>query len=237
MRALRRVESALNRAVYTKRCLGRRPETTVSELYLLSDVIERSVTCEAAGIDTGAAGYGDRGEWEVRRALALGIRSLRLPYRLECRFRLNLEAGVAALSFGTVEPDVVAPREWCGDGGTRRTTRARRELRAARLACREAMVLAAMALSTSPRLHEAWVQAADVDGRPPSPGAPPAPPWQPSTSRAPASPPRGRARRPGRVRRRPRRAPPPRDAAFLHDRPAPLPPRGGATSPRHPGTP
>ncbi len=166
MRALRRVESALNRAVYAKRCLGRRPETTVSELYLLSDVIERSVTCEAAGIDTGAAGYGDRGEWEVRRALALGIRSLRLPYRLECRFRLNLEAGVAALSFGTVEPDVVAPREWCGDGGTRRTTRARRELRAARLACREAMVLAAMALSTSPRLHEAWVQAADVDGRP-----------------------------------------------------------------------
>jgi len=145
VRALRRVESALNRAVYAKRCLGRRPETTVSELYLLSDVIERSVTCEAAGIDTGAAGYGDRGEWEVRRALALGIRSLRLPYRLECRFRLNLEAGVAALSFGTVEPDVVAPREWCGDGGPRRTTRARRELRAARLACREAMVLAAMA--------------------------------------------------------------------------------------------
>lgn len=163
--ALRRVESALNRAVYAKRCLGRRPETSVPELYLLSDAIERSVACEAADIDTGAGAYGDRGEWEVRRAVALGIQSLRIPYRLECRFRLNLEAGVAALSFDTVEPDVIAPREWCVDGGTRRTTRARRELRASRLACREAMVLAAMALSTSPRLHEAWVQATDGDGR------------------------------------------------------------------------
>lgn len=165
VRTLRRVESALNRAVYAKRCIGRRPETSVPELYLLSDAIERSVTCEAADIDTGAGGYGDRGEWEVRRAVALGIQSLRLPYRLECRFRLNLEAGVAALSFNTVEPDVIAPREWCVDGGTRRTTRARRELRASRLACREAMVLAAMALSTSPRLDEAWVQATDGDGR------------------------------------------------------------------------
>lgn len=165
VRTLRRVESALNRTVYAKRCIGRRPETSVPELYLLSDAIERSVTCEAAGIDTGAGGYGDRGEWEVRRAVALGIQSLRLPYRLECRFRLNLEAGVAALSFDTVEPDVIAPREWCVDGGTRRTTRARRELRASRLACREAMVLAAMALSTSPRLDEAWVQATDGDGR------------------------------------------------------------------------
>lgn len=165
VRALRRVESALNRAVYAKRCLGRRPETSVPELYLLSDAIERSVACEAADIDTGAGAYGDRGEWEVRRAVALGIQSLRIPYRLECRFRLNLEAGVAALSFDTVEPDVIAPREWCVDGGTRRTTRARRELRASRLACREAMVLAAMALSTSPRLHEAWVQATDGDGR------------------------------------------------------------------------
>lgn len=165
VRTLRRVESALNRAVYAKRCIGRRPETSVPELYLLSDAIERSVACEAADIDTGAGGYGDRGEWEVRRAVALGIQSLRLPYRLECRFRLNLEAGVAALSFDTVEPDVIAPREWCVDGGTRRTTRARRELRASRLACREAMVLAAMALSTSPRLHEAWVQATDGDGR------------------------------------------------------------------------
>ena len=165
VRTLRRVESALNRTVYAKRCIGRRPETSVPELYLLSDTIERSVTCEAADIDTGAGGYGDRGEWEVRRAVALGIQSLRLPYRLECRFRLNLEAGVAALSFDTVEPDVIAPREWCVDGGTRRTTRARRELRASRLACREAMVLAAMALSTSPRLDEAWVQATDGDGR------------------------------------------------------------------------
>lgn len=165
VRALRRVESALNRAVYAKRCLGRRPETSVPELYLLSDAIERSVACEAADIDTGAGAYGDRGEWEVRRAVALGIQSLRIPYRLECRFRLNLEAGVAALSFDTVEPDVIAPREWCVDGGTRRTTRARRELRASRLACREAIVLAAMALSTSPRLHEAWVQATDGDGR------------------------------------------------------------------------
>lgn len=165
VRALRRVESALNRAVYAKRCLGRRPETSVPELYLLSDAIERSVACEAADIDTGAGAYGDRGEWEVRRAVALGIQSLRIPYRLECRFRLNLEAGVAALSFDTVEPDVIAPREWSVDGGTRRTTRARRELRASRLACREAMVLAAMALSTSPRLHEAWVQATDGDGR------------------------------------------------------------------------
>ena len=165
VRTLRRVESALNRTVYAKRCIGRRPETSVPELYLLSDAIERSVTCEAADIDTGAGGYGDRGEWEVRRAVALGIQSLRLPYRLECRFRLNLEAGVAALSFDTVEPDVIAPREWCVDGGTRRTTRARRELRASRLACREAMVLAAMALSTSPRLDEAWVQATDGDGR------------------------------------------------------------------------
>ncbi len=165
VRTLRRVESALNRTVYAKRCIGRRPETSVPELYLLSDAIERSVTCEAADIDTGAGGYGDRGEWEVRRAVALGIQSLRLPYRLECRFRLNLEAGVAALSFDTVEPDVIAPREWCVDGGTRRTTRARRELRASRLACREAMVLAAMALSTSPRLDEAWVQAIDGDGR------------------------------------------------------------------------
>lgn len=165
VRALRRVESALNRAVYAKRCLGRRPETSVPELYLLSDAIERSVACEAADIDTGAGAYGDRGEWEVRRAVALGIQSLRIPYRLECRFRLNLEAGVAALSFDTVEPDVIAPREWCVDGGTRRTTRARRELRASRLACREAMVLAAMALSTSPHLHEAWVQATDGDGR------------------------------------------------------------------------
>ena len=165
VRTLRRVESALNRTVYAKRCIGRRPETSVPELYLLSDTIERSVTCEAADIDTGAGGYGDRGEWEVRRAVALGIQSLRLPYRLECRFRLNLEAGVAALSFDTVEPDVIAPREWCVNGGTRRTTRARRELRASRLACREAMVLAAMALSTSPRLDEAWVQATDGDGR------------------------------------------------------------------------
>lgn len=214
MRALRRVESALNRAVYAKRCLGRRPETTVSELYLLSDVIERSVTCEAAGIDTGAAGYGDRGEWEVRRALALGIRSLRLPYRLECRFRLNLEAGVAALSFGTVEPDVVAPREWCGDGGTRRTTRARRELRAARLACREAMVLAAMALSTSPRLHEAWVQAADVDGRPLIS-------WRATRAAV--------AAHDGRLH--------PVTPRFSMTDPLLCPPRGGATSPRRPGTP
>lgn len=162
---LRRVESALNRTVYAERCLGVRPETSVTELYLLSDSIERSVACEAAGLDLDARGHGDRGEWEVRRAIALGLQSLRLPYRLECRFRLNLAAGVAALSFDAADPCLIAPREWSQTQGTQRTTPEKRQLRALRLTCRTAMVLAAMALAASPRLREAWVQATDDGGR------------------------------------------------------------------------
>ncbi|MEY8436914.1 hypothetical protein AAK967_04110 [Atopobiaceae bacterium 24-176] len=162
---LRRVESALNRAVYAKRCLGVRTETSVTELYLLSDSIERSVACEASGLDLASQGHGDRDEWEVRRAIALGLQSLRLPYRLECRFRLNLSAGVTALAFDATDPRLIAPREWSQAQGTRRTTPKRRQLRAMRLTCRVSMVLAAMALSASPRLREAWVQATDEDGR------------------------------------------------------------------------
>ena len=116
----------------------------------------RSIVAQAGEV-AGRVGAPALGEWEVRHAISLGIESLRLPYRLTTRLRVNVARGVAAF-----EVDLVPPSAWVDtafvDGlGIVPATAAMRRRAASDYNARLALLLAELALDACPQLSEVWV--------------------------------------------------------------------------------
>ncbi|WP_346696374.1 tetratricopeptide repeat protein [Thermophilibacter mediterraneus] len=150
------IEAALNSALLVTRALERPADATVEELVRAEQRVARSIVAQAGEV-AGRVGAPALGEWEVRHAISLGIESLRLPYRLTTRFRVNVARGVAAF-----EVDLVPPSAWVDtafvDGlGIVPATAEMRRRAASDYNARLALLLAELALDACPQLSEVWV--------------------------------------------------------------------------------
>ncbi len=112
---------------------------------------------EAASDDGGADGR--HGEWVVRQTLARLIRSMRLPYRFDCDFRLNPEGGAAAIALTAAGPALM-PRGIYDTGrrGWTRTDDAWRARMSARYNLRVGIILAALVFGADERIDEVAVR-------------------------------------------------------------------------------
>lgn len=108
--------------------------------------------------DDGAAGDGRRSAWVVRQTLARLIRSMRLPYRFDCDFRLDPDGG-AALEF-TAAGLALMPRGVydAGRGQWTKTDAAWRARMSARYNLRVGIMLAALAFGVDERLDEVAIR-------------------------------------------------------------------------------
>lgn len=104
-------------------------------------------------------GDGRHGEWVVRQSLARLIRSMRLPYRFDCDFRLNLEGGTAALAFTAAGPALMPRGVY---DATRRcwtpTDDAWRARMSARYNLRVGVMLAALMFGVDARIDEVAIR-------------------------------------------------------------------------------
>lgn len=152
--AVRAVEAALNGAIDAESRLADEPGLGLADLYRLRDEAERSLFLEAAAMDP--AGRPVEDDWGCRRAVAVGLDSLRLPYRVSSEYRLNLAEGLVAFAVETPGPDVMAARVWDGDGAVVEGA-AGREARARAYARSVAVLMAALAFSAARPVAEVWV--------------------------------------------------------------------------------
>lgn len=104
-------------------------------------------------------GPADQGEWSVRQSMAEAIESVRVPYRLEARFRCNVSEGDVAIEF-SVTPDRAFPHSAYADGlGIVATTSATRRREASAYAARVGLLLANHAFRSSSKIRRVWVAA------------------------------------------------------------------------------
>ncbi len=102
---------------------------------------------------------GSAGEWSVRQALSLLVRTMRLPYRFDVDLRVNLAAGRAALAFTTASPALMPRSEVSGeDRRWHALDDAARTLRSTRYNLRVGIMMAALAFGTDHRIDEVTIR-------------------------------------------------------------------------------
>lgn len=157
-----RIESALNAALLASLVVSDANDATVEELVRAEQRVARSITSQAREV-AARADAPATGEWGVRRALSLGIESMRLPHRLTARFRANVALGVAAFEVDLVRPSVWPESAYVDGLGVVPATTEMRRRAATDYNARLAVLLAGFALAACPELREVWV-AGVVDG-------------------------------------------------------------------------
>ncbi len=151
-----RIETALNSVLLAGRALPSPDDATLEEIVRAEQRVARSVTAQVTEVASRADAPAV-GEWDVRRALALGVESFRLPYRLTARFRVNVARGTAAF-----ELDLVPPQAWAStcyvDGlGIVPATREMRRRAATDYNARLAVLVAGYVFAVAPQVSEVWI--------------------------------------------------------------------------------
>lgn len=154
--ALIRTEAALNAALLASRVLDDANAASEADLVRTEQRVTRSIVGQARRVAQRVEGP-VAGEWDVRRALAFGIESFQLPWRLTARFRVNVRRHVAAF-----ECDLVPARAWVStsyvDGlGVVDATADMRRRAATDYNLRLMVLLARYAFLVSEELDEVWV--------------------------------------------------------------------------------
>lgn len=157
-----RIEAALNAALLASHVIDDVNDAPIEELVRVEQRVARSITSQALEL-ADRAETPARSEWEVRRALSLGIESLRLPHRLTARFRVNVALGIAAFEVDLVSPDVWPQTAFVDGLGVVPATSEMRRRAATDYNARLAVLLAGYALAACPQLREVWVSGV-VDG-------------------------------------------------------------------------
>lgn len=107
----------------------------------------------------GGASDDRHGEWVVRQTLSRLIRSMRLPYRFDCDFRLNLEGGAASLAFTAAGPALMPRGVYdTGQRGWTRTDDAWRARMSARYNLRAGIIFAALMFGADERIDEVAIR-------------------------------------------------------------------------------
>jgi tetratricopeptide (TPR) repeat protein len=165
-----RIESALNALLLAHELSDDLNALDVSDLYVLRQRATSSICAQAPGVDMADWSYlampwqvpygpSERGEWAVREAMSMAIESVRLPYRLEARFRCNVMSGDVALEF-MATPGRVFPRTACVPAlGLVPTTRQMRDREASKYAARVGLLMTAHAFRASDRIRRVWISA------------------------------------------------------------------------------
>ena len=150
------IEAALNSVLLASRVLPSPDDATLEEIVRAEQRVARSVTAQVADV----ASHADApavGEWDVRRALALGVESFRLPYRLTARFRVNVARGTAAFELDLVPPDAWAATCYVDGLGIVPATREMRRRAATDYNARLAVLAAGYAFAVAPQVSEVWI--------------------------------------------------------------------------------
>ena len=102
-------EAALNACLMCSALLDEPLSAGMEEIVRAERRIARSVAQQATSPVVDLDEEKADGEWRDRRAIAAGIECLRLPYRLQARFRVNSATGEAAIEVDPA-PDYAAHR-------------------------------------------------------------------------------------------------------------------------------
>ena len=151
------VEAALNAGVLAEEIFCLRQPHSENEVYAALDTLMRRISIQGSNPRLPVR-EGD-GEWSARLTLSHAIESLRLPYRLNTDFRMNLSEGVAAIEF-EVTPEEVFPKSACvQEAGIVPTTPDMRLRAQAEYSMGLVALLAECAFAASERIARVWIAA------------------------------------------------------------------------------
>ena len=141
------IEAALNGALLCQAILDEPTAATREDIIKAEQRIARSVAAQGSTPLADLEGEPELGEWHDRHAIAAGIECLRLPYRLQARFRVNAEKHVAAVECDLIPPRLM-PQDAYVDGlGVVETTAAMRRRAATDYNLRVVVLMAAYVLT------------------------------------------------------------------------------------------
>lgn len=150
-------EAALNACLMCSALLDEPLSASMEEVVRTEQRIARSVAQQATSAVVDLGEQKANGEWRDRRAIAAGIECLRLPYRLQARFRVNSAAGEAAIEVDLAPPRIM-PRTVLVDGiGIVAASEAMRRAAATDYNLRVLAMIAAYAFANSCDLRRIWV--------------------------------------------------------------------------------
>ena len=151
------IEAALNAALLCQAILDDPAQATREDVIKAEQRIARSVAAQGSAPLAELEGEDARGEWHDRHAIAAGIECLRLPYRLQARFRVNAAEHVAAIECDLVPPRLM-PRDAYIDGiGVVGTTSAMRRRAATDYNLRVVILVAAYTLTCAEDIDRVYV--------------------------------------------------------------------------------
>lgn len=151
------VEAALNAALLAQAILDDPATATREDVIKAEQRVARSVAAQGGDPLAELEGEAQRGEWHDRHAIAAGIECLRLPYRLQARFRVNAARHVAAIECD-LTPARLMPRDAYVDGlGIVATTAAMRRRAATDYNLRVVVLLASYVLTCAEDLDRVYV--------------------------------------------------------------------------------
>lgn len=141
---------------------------SMEDMYRLRQRFQQSVCSQSPFVDTanwsflvmpwqGPVGPAEHGEWSVRHAIAEAAESVRLPYRLDMQYRVNVAGGDIAIEIAHT-PSQAFPRTTYIDGlGIVPTTNHMRRRMASEYAVRVGFLMAAHAFHASNHITRVWV--------------------------------------------------------------------------------
>ncbi|MDO4806723.1 MAG: hypothetical protein Q4A07_05690 [Coriobacteriales bacterium] len=165
-----RIESVLNALLLAFENFDDLSLASIEDLYKLRQRVITSICSQAPTVDTADWSYlampwqvpygpSEQGEWAVRQAVSEAIESVRLPYRLEVRFRCNVAEGDVALEFGATPARAFPNTIYTQGLGLVPTTRQMRTREAASYAARVGLLLAGYTFHASNRIRRVWISA------------------------------------------------------------------------------
>ncbi|MCH3967973.1 MAG: tetratricopeptide repeat protein [Atopobiaceae bacterium] len=155
------IEAALNATLFAALCVDDPAHASIEECYEVAARIESSVTAQLPPEDSPIGRppeVNQLGEWSVRQALAVGVESFRLPYRLATDFRLNVAERRAAFEVDVTPAEAFPTSVWSGElGRVIPTTSTMRRQLASDYALRVGILVAAHAFRCSERVDTVHV--------------------------------------------------------------------------------
>lgn len=169
---LLRIEATLNALLFAFENFDDLSAVRLEDLYKLRQRVITSICAQAPDVDTADWSYlampwqvpfgpSDQGEWAVRQTISQAIESMRLPFRLEARFRCNVAEGDVAIEFGATPARAFPQTAYTQGLGIVPTTHQTRSREATNYAARVGILLAANAFHASNRIRRVWVSAID----------------------------------------------------------------------------
>ena len=150
-------EAALNACLMCSALLDEPLSAGMEEVVRTEQRIARSVAQQATSAVVDLDEEKACGEWRDRRAIAAGIECLRLPYRLQARFRVNSTVGEAAIEVDLTPPRIM-PRAVLVDGiGIVAASEAMRRAAATDYNLRVLAMIAAYVFANTCDLRRIWV--------------------------------------------------------------------------------